>query len=159
MKIKVEIDLDDLVHDMMCDESTDFSEAVKSEITRSVIGGFKAGVQQQIDRLVSERINPQITALIDAKVSETLDGLVAAGDMKTNGETIKIADFVRQRFESSTGWNNPREQIAKIAAAFGQEMKLQYNNVFAMNIVKNLSEQGLLNADVAKALLAPQKSN
>lgn len=159
MKLKIEIDLSDLVHDMLNDESTDFSEAVKSEITRSVIGGFKAGVQQQIDRLVSERINPQITALIDAKVSETLDGLVAAGDMKHNGETIKIADFVRQRFESNTGWNNPREQIAKIADAFGKELKLQYNNAFAMNIVKNLSEQGLLNADVAKALLAPPKQN
>lgn len=158
MKLKIEIDLSDLVHDMLNDESTDFSEAVKSEITRSVIGGFKSGVQQQIDKLVSERINPQITSLIDAKVSETLDNLVAAGDMKVRGETIKIADFVRNMFESNTGWNNPQKQIEQIAKKFGDEMKLQYNNIFAMNIVKNLSEQGLLNADVAKALLAAPKN-
>lgn len=157
MKLKIEIDLDDLVHDMMCDEKTDFNEAVKSEITRSVVSGVKSGIQQQIDKLVSERINPQITALIDAKVYETLDVLIAAGDMKVRGETVKIVDFVRNHFESNSGWNNPREQISEIAKSFGKELKLQYNNVFAMNIVKNLSEQGLLNDDVAKMLLSAPK--
>lgn len=158
MKLNIEIDLEDLVSDMLCDETSDFKEAVKSEITRGVIGGVKQSIQQQIDKLVSERVNPQITALIDAKVMETLDALIDAGEMSIRGKNVKIADYVRQVFEGNTGWNNPHDKISKIAKDFGNDLKMQYNNLFAMNIVKNLSEQGLLNADVAKLLLAPSKN-
>ena len=158
MKLNIAIDLEDLVSDMIDGESLDFKEAVKYEITRGVIGGVKQSIQQQIDKLVSERVNPQITALIDAKVMETLDALVDAGEMNVRGQSVKITDYVRQVFEGSTGWSNPHSKIEKIAKDFGNELKMQYNNLFAMNIVKNLSEQGLLNDEVAKLLLAPAKN-
>ena len=158
MKLNISVDLDDLVSDMIDGETSDFKEAVKSEITRSVINGVKQSIQQQIDKLVSERVNPQITALIDAKVMETLDTLVDAGEMNVRGQSVKIVDYVRQVFENNTGWDRPHSKIEKIAKAFGDELKMQYSNAFAMNIVKNLGEQGLLNDDVAKMLLAPPKN-
>jgi DNA-binding phage protein len=158
MKIKVEVDLQDLIDDMFHDEDSDLTENVKSEITRKLVSQVTEKFQVNIDKLLSERITPQIDTLIDSRVSSALDALIDAGEMTVRGEKVIIADYVRRQFEQNTGWTSPSEKIAKIAKEFGAELKAQYNNCFAMNIVKNLSEQGLLNDDVAKALLAPPKN-
>lgn len=158
MKINFEVDLQDVVEEMFSNESCDLSEAVKSEITRSVVRQISDQAKTGVEKLLFERINPQVQMAIDAKVSSVLDTLLAEGDLVIRGEKVKFEDHIRDVFTRNTGWNNPTQQIEKIAKSFGEQMKLQYNNIFAMNIVRNLSEQGLLNDDVAKSLLAPAKN-
>lgn len=158
MKIKVEVDLQDLVEDMFSNESCDLLEGVQSEITRSVVRHISEQAKSSVEKLIFERINPQVQMAIDARVSETLDKLIADGHLVIRGELVRFDDHIRDLFTKNTGWNNPAKQIEQIAKSFGEQMKLQYNNIFAMNIVRNLSEQGLLNDDVAKALLAPAKT-
>lgn len=158
MKIKVEVDLQDLVEDMFSNESCDLLECVKSEITRSVVRHISEQAKASVEKLIFERVNPQVQMAIDARVSETLDKLIGDGHLVIRGELVRFDEHIRDLFTKNTGWNNPAKQIEQIAKSFGEQMKLQYNNIFAMNIVRNLSEQGLLNDDVAKALLAPAKT-
>ena len=155
MKIKVEVDIQDIVDDMLCDECTDLNDRVKDDITRSVVRKVTEQFQSSIDKLLSEKLTPRIQSLVDEKVMSTLDDLIEVGEMSTRSGKVLIKDHVKDLFEKNNGWNSPESKIKEIAKKFGDEMKLQYSNCFAMNIVKNLSEQGLLNDDVAKALLAP----
>jgi polyhydroxyalkanoate synthesis regulator phasin len=158
MKIEIKIDLEDLIQDMFESESSDLTEHVKSEITRNVVRTVTAKIQTNLDKLLSEKITPQVNESINVKANAAIDDLIEKGEMTYRQEKITIVDYVRQRFEAGSGWGSPDGKIESLAKKFGNEMKLQYNNVFAMNIVKNLAEQGLLNEDVAKALLAPPKS-
>ena len=158
MKIKVEVDLQEMIEGMFHDGNIDLLEEVKSSITRELTRTVQGTLKDSVDKLLSERITPQVKLLVDARVSSALDGLIDAGEITISGSQVSIEQHIKNVFMNHHGWNNPTEQIAKIAKAFGAEMKLQYNNCFAMNIVKNLSEQGLLNDDVAKALLAPPKN-
>lgn len=157
MNIEIKIDLDDVIHDMFQDESSDLTEQVKREITRNVVRAVTEKIQINLDKLVSEKITPQVNESINVRANAAIDDIIEKGEMTYRKEKITIVDYVRQRFEGGSGWGSPDEKIADLAKKFGNEMKLQYNNVFAMNIVKNLAEQGLLNEDVAKALLAPPK--
>ena len=160
MKLKIEVDLEDVMSDMFNDEDSDLSSYIKADIVRSVINRIKPMMQESIDKLVTAKIQPIINSNIESAVSKTLDELIEKGEMKPHrSEPILIKDYVRNQFESNSGWGSPDKKIEELAKKFGAEMKLQYNNCFAMNIVKNLSEQGLLNDDVAKALLAPPKAN
>ena len=158
MKINVEVDLQDLVEDMQSNERYDLSEAIKSQISYAVAQKVSSMAQASVEKLLSERITPQVNQIVEAKVSSALDHLIAVGELNIRGNTTSIKEYVENCFMNNTGWSSPSKQIEKIAKEFGNEMKMQYNNIFAMNIVKNLSEQGLLNEDVAKALLAPPKN-
>jgi polyhydroxyalkanoate synthesis regulator phasin len=159
MKLKIEVDLDDVVSDMFDHENDDLKHFIKLDIVKSVIDALKPVFHESIQKLVTEKIQPIIDSDINAAVSKCLDELIEKGEMKPpRSEPILIKDYVRGQFEKNSGWGNPNDKIADLAKKFGAEMKLQYNNHFAMNIVRNLSEQGLLNDDVAKALLAPPKA-
>jgi polyhydroxyalkanoate synthesis regulator phasin len=158
MNIEIKINLDDVIHDMFEDESSDLTEQVKHEITRNVVRSVTEKIQLSLDKLLSEKITPQVNESINVRANAAIDDLIEKGEMTYRQNKISIVDYIKNRFEEGSGWGSPDAKIAEIAKKFGAEMKLQYNNVFAMNIVKNLAEQGLLNEDVAKALLAPPKS-
>jgi polyhydroxyalkanoate synthesis regulator phasin len=157
MKIKIEVDLEEIAGEMIYDECSEIKEYVKADILKQFSGVILPKIQGSIDKLLSEKITPVFNALVNEKVLSTLDDLIEKGEMTERGAKVLIKDYVIKQFEQNTGWNSPDEKIKQIAKKFGEEMKLQYNNCFAMNIVKNLSEQGLLNDDVARALLAPSK--
>lgn len=72
-----------------------------------------------------------------------------------NREQKTVQKHIQDLFERSHGWSNPNQRVADIASKFGQELKVQYNNLFAMNIVSNLKEQGMLKDDVAAMLTKP----
>ena len=158
MNIKVELDIDDVIQGMFEDNDSDFEAAIKHEITCAVMRRISEVYSPKIDKLVESHLTEKVNTKLELMIKHTLDNLVEVGEITSNNKTIRIEDYIKNLFMQNHGWRAPKEQIEKIAKNFGAEMKTQYNNHFAMNIVKNLSEQGLLNDDVAKALLTPPKN-
>ena len=155
MNIKVEVNIDDVIQGMFEDSDNDFECAIKHEITCAVMRRVSEEYRPKIDKLIENHLTEKVNTKLELMIKHTLDNLVEIGEIEISGQTIRVEDYIKKLFMQNHGWRAPHEQIERIAKGFGAEMKVQYNNHFAMNIVKNLSEQGLLNDDVAKALLAP----
>lgn len=157
MKIKIEVDLEDMVEDMLGEGEADIKEELKSTVIRSVINKLLPKMQKTIDVQIVERLDSIITARVEASVQKTLDKAIDDGTIVKHGETISIKDHVTELFQKSHGWDGANSKIASIAKAFGKELKLQYNNAFATQVVVNMKDQGLLKDDVVKILLeSPQ---
>jgi hypothetical protein len=156
MIIKVEIDLEDMLGDMIHNESGEIAEEIKGQIINGIMKKVLPTMQASIDKMVDERINPVIVARVERAVDIKLAEVMDKGLIRVNGQSpIKIEKHIQNLFESNRGWGNPADRIEKVAKAFGQDLKTQYNNVFAMNIVANMKDQGLLKDDVAEMLTAP----
>lgn len=158
MNIKVELDLEDIISDMFCDESSDLTGAIQGELLREVMRQVMPKMKASVDALVSQRIDAIIKDRVEKTVDATLNkALEGDGLITVNRETKTVQKHIQDLFNSSSRWNNPNEKIADIAKKFGQELKLQYNNLFAMNIVSNLKENGMLKDDVALMLTAKKE--
>lgn len=153
MKFKIEIDLEDTLQDMFEDGSTDIEEALKGDIIRGILNKVLPKMQASIDEQITKRIDAIIVERVEARVTATLDKVLEKDIIRINREDLTVTKHIQNIFEKSHGWNNPHERIGKIAKEFGQQLRIQYNNVFAMNIVTNLRDQGLLKDDVSEMLL------
>lgn len=133
--------------------TAELSAAIKRDVVQQISKSIEDKIDKQITTSVTECIEHKLTAIIDS----TLTDLIATGIIKKNGADITIVEHIKQMFQQNTGWNRANDQIQKIAKAFGQELKLQYNNMFANQIVQNMKEQGLLKDEVVQILLEPKK--
>lgn len=151
MKLNITVDLEDLyIH-----EDNTFNEALEHKIKKEVIQDIwqtlKAKVEDQIVRNVATEIEKQYCKKIQLFIAEFFQsGKVKYGYDK---ETVTIEQYIVKTFENNQGWNNPKEQIEKLAAAHGKTLKDRYDLLFASQLVVKLNENGLLKEDVAKTLL------
>jgi len=165
MKLKIEIDMQELINDLVGDaheydedgtyyNGIELNDAIKGSITSSVIntllpkmkGSIEAGITKKVDDIITERVN--------STVDKTLQSILEDPNFKFSSRRFDgtIKDFIKQKFEDSGNWNNPREALDQIAKKYAQEMKAQYNMIFAAQVVDNMREQGLLKDDFAKLL-------
>lgn len=154
MKFNIQIDLEDTISDMFEEGTTDISKILKGQVIHSVVRQVLPKMQSSIDAQVVERINTIIESRVEATVDSVLDKVLnGAAVITVNREQKTITKHIQDIFSRSNTWNNPQEKISAIAKTFSSELNLQYNNVFAMNIVSSMKEQGLLKDDVVKMLL------
>lgn len=154
MKIKLDIDLDDVVHDMFHDEENSISEALRGHIMngviRKILPVMKSSIEDQITNKISKIMIDRVSSAVDEKVKDFVGG---EGVVMIDGKRKTLPAHIGYMFENCRGWNDPSRHIEKVAEKFAKELRGQYNNIFAMNIVSNMKEQGLLKDDVVKMLL------
>lgn len=137
----------------------EIQDELKQYIIRDVVHQIRKGIKDQIDteivRAVREEVEECLTPAIKHTVADEIEKGVIRIKKGYSGdyEEKPISEYICEQFHASTGWNRPEEKIAKIAKSFGEELKLQYNNAFANQIVHNMKEQGLLKDEVVQILL------
>lgn len=146
--MKFTIDVDDFWLD-----ERELEEGLTSHIKRSVIAQISKNIKSQVEKKITEKINEAIKNKIDLIIDATLTDLIATGIIIKNKQEITIEENIKNVFLNSSGWSNPNQHIDRIAEKFGKELKLQYNNAFANQIVLNMKKQGFLKNDVVKVLL------
>ena len=157
MKINFELDMEDLINDMLCDESRDIEEAIKGEIIGKTIRTILPTIEKQVNEQIFKRVDGVITERIESAVESAISKTIDSGTIVNRGRTITMEDHIRDVFNSHSSWNNPRKKLETIAKKFGEELRLQYNAAFATRIVANMKDQGLLKDDVVKILLEDKK--
>ena len=125
---------------------------VKSEVVREISASIKDKVEKQITTQVKEVLDQKISLVIDTVLTD----LVATGVIVSDRKEITIVEHVKNLFQKNHGWSNPTQQMERIAKKFGDELKLQYNNIFANKIVQNMKQQGLLKDEVVQILLGDE---
>ena len=140
------------VEDFWLDEE-DLNEALAAHIKITVVNQIAISIKDTVEKQITEKINAVIKDKIALIIDSKLNDLVATGVIIKNRKEITIEQNIKDVFQANSGWSNPNQQIETIAKKFGQELKLQYNNAFANQIVLKMKEQGFLKNDVVKVLL------
>jgi len=134
-------------------EEEEIADALLSHIKNSVVikisESIKDRVEKEITTKLTETINEKLSLIIDSKLTD----LIATETIVIDRADISITQHIKNVFQRHNGWNRPENQIESIAKAFGEELKLQYNNAFANRIVANMKTQGLLKDEVVQILL------
>jgi len=165
MKMKIEIDLQDLINNLVEDSheydedgtyynGIELNEAIKGSIKNSVINELLPKMKESIEAGITKKVDDIITERVNTNVDKTLHNILEDENFKFSSRRFDgtIKDYIKQKFEDSGNWNNPREALDQIAKKYAQEMKSQYNNIFAARVVDNMREQGLLIDDFSKLL-------
>lgn len=147
MKFTVEVD------DFWLDEDEDLAEGLASHIKRDVVDQISKNVKKQTEDQITTKIKEVIDEKIALVIDSTLTDLIAVGTIKVYGTEMSIVDHIKDLFQESNRWKNPSEQIEVIAKEFTDELRKQYNMVFANQIVVKMKEQGFLKDDLVQILL------
>lgn len=156
MKVIVELS------DFYLDENEELLPALRKEVINQAVQhikeSIKARVESQVIMEVKESVERELYKTISAEIKANLE-IGEIVDPQNGRERIKITEFIKRKFEKDSGWNSPNDYIAKIAKEHATELKQRYDLMFAAQIVQKMSEAGLLKEDIAKQLLAGDKTN
>ena len=154
MKFTIEVD------DFWLGEA-ELEPALKRFIVNDVVEKITKSIQDKVDKQITEKVNEiansRLSYMINDRIKELLETGILVTGTGSNRKDIKFIDHINNLFNSHHGWHRPDEVLQKIAKAFGEELKAQYNNIFAAKIVQNMREQGMLREDVAQLLLNGKK--
>jgi C-terminal processing protease CtpA/Prc len=148
--MKITVDIEEFWIDS---DSGKISDGLRDYVSHTVVKEIYAEIGEQINLEITKQCTEIIKTQINAIISKELEELVEKETIIYNRKEVKISDHIKEVFQNNTGWNNPNDVIKKIADRFGDELKMQYNKVFATHIVVALKNQGMLKDDVAQMLL------
>jgi hypothetical protein len=146
------------VNDFWLDEGADLEPALQKHIVREVVSTITKSIQDKVDMQITMQVEKALNARLAFVISERISELIEAGTIMKNGKAVPLVDHIEELFHTNHGWNNPEEKMKKIAKDFGEQLKLQYNAMFANHIVQGLKTQGLLKDEVVKLLLEGKKA-
>jgi uncharacterized membrane protein YheB (UPF0754 family) len=146
VNFKIEVD------DFWLDEE-ELNAALKDHITKSVVVQISKSIEQRVQTAITTRVNAVVNEKIAKIIDEKLTELVNSGVILVDKQEKKIVDHVRGIFERNMGWSSPHDQIARLAEAFGKDLKARFDAAFANRIVVKLNEQGMLKDEVVKLLI------
>lgn len=152
MKLKVEVDLEDLY----LDEET-INESVKKALVNSIVCETQQKVKGQIEEMLDVSIRQIITdnigELTRKIMLEKFDENAEIIIDRYNGKTAPIKDYVLQTFAESFGRFSMSDVIKRECERIGKELRNRYDMQFAALIVDNLRKQQLLSDDRIAELL------
>lgn len=140
------------VEDFWADEEA-LSDALQKHVIQSVTSQIFKSIKDQVDTSITTQVHAAIKLRLDKIIDERLTELLANGIIIVDKQEVAIVDHIKKVFENNIGWSSPRDQIAKLAAQFGTQLKTQYDVLFANRIVVKLNEQGMLKDEVVKLLI------
>lgn len=169
MKIKVEIDVSDLI--VETEEYGEYSlkeeleNSIRSEVVNNiktqlkslVIDKFKSDLQDQISKDLPEMVQ-QILEQIANQTLLLPSANICTGEGKTElKENVTISEFLISRvFQNLFSTNARKEfelQVDRISKSSISQFRDQFDQYFATQIVMKMGEQGLLKEDVGKMLI------
>lgn len=134
-------------------EDDDLEPALKRHIIYECVKKINETIKEKVDSEVTKRVSEVVDSRLSHVINQEIERLVEGGLLMKNGKEGKISEYIQDQFHRNHGWNKPHDIIEKIAKRFGEELKAQYNTIFASKIVQNMREQGMLKDDVAQLLL------
>lgn len=167
MKIKIEIDVSDLVA-----ETEEYGAYnLKEELENSIRNEIKLSVVTQLRTLVLDTFKSDLQAQISKDLPNTVQNILGELSNQTltipsakvlkNGEYVDVTDitmteYIKSRVHQNLFDTNTKREfdrhIDKMATVAVSQFKDQFDQYFATQIVKKMGEQGLLKEDIGKML-------
>lgn len=137
-------------------EEGELSQSLHQAVIKSVTERIMKQIESRVEKTIQKKTQDAIIKSMNARVDKIIDEFIINGKIKSDYSSeapLSVADYIKLKFNNKNGWGNPTDQIEKLAAKLGAEMRSRYDIVFATQIVKAIDKQGLLREDVARLLL------
>jgi len=135
-------------------DGEELSSSLIETVRNKVVSDIKQNIEKKVDEAiriaVQARVEQELALQINLRVSELID----SGKITKDKVEVSISDYIKQQFDRNSGWNSPYEQIAKIAKAYGDEMKKRYDYLYANQIVQQMHVVGIIKEEIYKNLIA-----
>lgn len=161
MKIKVEVDLEDLYVDYNEDGQNNFNEAIKeniaTKIKQKIWDDFKINSLESFSNQVKRKIEVDK----ELKIKETIEVFFSEKKLKKpygGNDLVSLEDYIKSEIEREYFRNNEfKAKVEKLiqqqSTSLVAELKQRYDLAFASQIVMNLQANNMLKEDVGKLLL------
>lgn len=129
------------------------------EIKRQIISSLSTQITEKLleghVRLIEKVASEKVIQSFDKMSNDATIDFIENGKIKSsrNSSMLTVFEYIAERFENSSGYNNAKELIEKLAKNYSIEMKNRYDMMFASQLVIKMSEQGLLKDGVFQSLM------
>lgn len=154
MKIQVELNLEDVFEESMCNETTlkeEFTNSVRLAVVRELKEKFKNELMREISNPISEKLE-------DIARESMSDLIENASEKKYRfrvdymEEELTVDELIRSRIKKIVD-DNVGTMISSRAKSFVDELRKRYDMAFATFIVDNMRKQNMLKEDKIAELL------
>lgn len=166
MKLKIEVDLQDLMTDLFNDANYDpeYGHEVdfnlKEEVVNSIVKDSKEGVLKKIKEPILKEIQERVKILVQdsygKEIEKAVEKFVKNGKVKErySSEELSVEQWIENNFQTRfENGNNLDGIVEKKVKALSAEIRSRYDMLFASQIVIKLNEQGLLKENVINTIL------
>lgn len=154
MKIQVELDLEDVFNDAICDEVS-----LKEEFTKSVRQTIVCELEDRLKNELMKEISNPISEKLEDIARESMSDLIENASEKKYKfridymeEELTVDELIRGRIKKVVD-NNIETMISSRAKSFVDELRKRYDMAFATFIVDNMRKQNMLKDEKIAELL------
>lgn len=170
MKIKVEVDIQEILNEMFenFDPHEDYFELdLKESIKDGIIGDVKRQIVQMHNKEMKDKIANECKSLINLEMSDMIKKEVQ--DFSENGklkerygnlEPMSVSDWIKHHFSEKTNdyTRSIKDEINKRAVSCVKEIKSRYDLLFASQVITKMNNQDMLKEGVFKSLMNDKTS-
>ncbi len=159
MKIKIEIDIQELIED--CYEEInegrfDLKDAVLGDLKRGVINEINTKLNKTVKENISLEVGKRVDILAQDIIRDQMELCLIAMDksnsipdfISLNNKTTSFEEIFKKYLDERHYLIGVEKLIKEVASSFSEELKERYDISFATMVVKNLAENGLLKDDL-----------
>lgn len=149
MEFTVKIE-DDWIEDaqLVSELKRQITSSLASKITENLLNGHV--------KLIEKIATDKIIQKFDKFANEATLQFIENGKVRSsrNSSTmITVSEYIAERFEYTSSYNNQKDLIERLAKNYSTEMKNRYDMMFASQLVIKLNEQGMLKEGVFDSLM------
>lgn len=154
MKIQVELNLEDVFEESLCNETT-LKEGFASSVRLAVVRELKEKFKNELMREISNPISEKLEDIARESMSDLIEN---ASEKKYKfrigymEEELTVDELIRGRIKKVVD-NNIETMINSRAKSFVDELRKRYDMAFAAFIVDNMRKQDMLKDEKIAELL------
>lgn len=167
MKLKIEVDIENLVEGMFENAEYDSDLGIradinlKDDIKSEIIYETKQAVLKEIKEPIKKDISDRVKILVEdsykKEVEKAVEDFVENGKVRINSyneDEITTKEWIKNQFKNNFYTSGKLEKIVKQnTEELAKEIRDRYDLLFASSLVSNLNDQGLLKEGVFKAIM------
>lgn len=139
-------------------DGEELSEALSSHIKNQVVMTIERSIKEKVEEHIARKVKADVEDRMYRFMNIAIEEIIQKEKLKFDSKEMTLAEYIRDRFQNRSNWQNADESIRKAAEKFGTEMKNRYDLLFASQLVAKLNNEGMLKEDVAKLLLEKPKA-
>jgi hypothetical protein len=135
------------------DDGESLAEELRLAVTREAVKKIKNSIGDRVETLISQAIRELSEDALKKVIDGRLTEFMAKGVIQPSSynKSIPIEEYLYAQFSNDRRYNLC-DKIKELGDEFSKKLKMQYDAVYATEVVKALDKQGLLKTELSQLL-------
>jgi len=148
MKIEIE------VSDFYLDEE-DLETGLKDYIIRESVRQISDSIKQKVEQQITNSISSRIAEIVNQEMEET----IKTQTFTMRGTKTTFKEYIQNSIDNNRGWSNPVQSIEDITKKYVEQLRKNYDMLFASQIVLKMNQNNMLKEGIADILIEKGANN